>query len=115
MLQWFDCWMAPLLPTVEGKQQAGGVNNDMQRVVCGWLHGCRVASTMLTCHEAMHMEEGHDHQGPVLWPQLIRGNDVGKAGRQVALAQWHTLHKPKAPLSSVCTPLANNRDDLQTV
>ncbi len=45
----------------------------------------------LTCHEAVHMEEGHDYKGLVLWGQLIGGNDVGQAGRQVALIQWHTL------------------------
>ncbi len=45
----------------------------------------------LTCHEAMHMEEGHDHKGLVLWSQLIGGNDIGQAGCQVALVQRHTL------------------------
>lgn len=58
---------------------------------------------MLTCHEAVHVEEGHDHQGPVLRPQLIGGNDVGKTGRQVALAQWHTLHNRNLPF--ICIPL----------
>ena len=45
----------------------------------------------LTCHEAVHMEKGHDHKGLVFWGQLIGGNDVGQAGGQVALIQWHTL------------------------
>ena len=45
----------------------------------------------LTCHEAVHMEEGHDHQGLVLWGQLIGGNDIGQAGRQIALIQRYTL------------------------
>lgn len=48
-----------------------------------------------TCHEAVYMEEGHDHQGLVLWPQLIGGHDVGKTGGQVALVQRHSLHRPK--------------------
>lgn len=37
------------------------------------------------------MEERHDYKGLILWGQLIGGNDVGQAGRQVALIQWHTL------------------------
>jgi len=60
------------------------------------IPGCPVgeqnkAEGSLTCHEAVHMEEGHDHKGLVLWSQLIGGNDVGQAGCQVALVQWHTL------------------------
>ena len=44
-----------------------------------------------TCHEAVHVEQGHDHQGLVLGRQLIGGNDVAQAGCQVALVQRHTL------------------------
>ena len=54
---------------------------------------------MLTCHETMYMEKGHDYQGLVLRTKLIGGNDVGKAGRQVALVQWHTLPRPRGMLT----------------
>ena len=50
---------------------------------------------MLTCHEPVYMEKGHDYQGLVLWAELIGGDDVGETGGQVALAQWHSLHRPK--------------------
>ena len=45
----------------------------------------------LTCHEAVDVEQGHDHQRLVLGSQLICGNDVGQTGSQIPLVQGHTL------------------------
>jgi len=56
-----------------------------------WMGEHNKEGANLTCHETVHMEEGHDHKGLVLWGQLVGGHDVGQAGRQVALIQWHTL------------------------
>lgn len=61
----------------------------------------RGGEEVLTCHETMYMEKGHDYQRFVLWPKLISGNDVGETGGQVALVQWHSLHRPKRNTSDL--------------
>ena len=44
-----------------------------------------------TCHETVHMEEGHDEQGSIPVCQLVRCGDVVQAGCKVGMRQRDTL------------------------
>lgn len=96
-LQWrMQCLLTHKQLHADGALSLATASAKLLLVKWCWQQRCHhkaacMTARGLTCHEAMHMEQRHDHQGLVLSRELVRGNDVGQTGRQVALVQWDTL------------------------